>query len=342
MSLDPKDFSVIIPTYNRSQFLKKAIHSVLRQDCISFEVIVGDNCSTDDTSKVVKSFKDRRIKYFKNRENLGFAGNIRRCFKRAQGDFIFTLGDDDLILEERTLFEILNAMKKYKTGMGSIGTIYYSHSPKHPSKIFRLSDKVIFVKPGKVKKLPLKALDFNISFFTGLVFDRSLINIAKITDSFTYAYFPFCYDVISKQGIVYLPSLFTVAYISQRFVPYYFNLEKLGSFYMEDYLKMIKEFVDGKDYLQHKKEFLRGGAILLPSIKLFTDNKNYLKVLKKLINLDNSLLTDPKFLLLALTGFLPKIILKTLRGLIIFIWERKTVMQVKKYGYFEKLAKLEV
>lgn len=334
------DFSVIIPTFNRSRLLKRAIQSVLLQKEVSFEIVVGDNYSTDDTEKIVKSFKDSRIKYFKNKKNLGFAGNIRKCLKRAQGKYIFTLGDDDLILKEDTFFEVLKVMKKSKSGMGSIGTIYFADSPKLPCKIFNLSDKVVVVKPRKDKKLPVRVLDFNISFFTGLIFDKSLIDIDKITKSFTYAYFPFCYDVILKGGIIYIPNYFTIGHISLRFVPEYYSLERLGSFFMEDYLKMIKDFMTGEDYKKYKSRFLRESTILLPSIKLFTNNKNYTRVLQRLINLDKALLIDPKFILLALCGFMPKFILKLLRDFMIYILEIRTIQFVKKYDYFKKLGGL--
>lgn len=335
-----KDFSVIIPTFNRSSFLKKALFSVLRQKGVSLEIIVGDNASTDDTEEVVKGFKDKRIKYFKNKENLGFSGNIKNCFKKSHGKYIFTLGDDDLILNQNTLREVLKVMRKVKTGMANIGTIYWSKSLQFPCKAFILSDKQVVIKPKKDKKLPLKSVNFNVSFFSGLIFDNSLIDISKITTSFTYAYFPFVFDAILKKGIAYIPNHFIVGHISYRFVPQYYDILKLGSFYMEDYLNLMREFLNDKDYKRHKKKFLQESTILLPSIKLFTDSKNYLQVLQKMIALDKSQLWFPKFIVLAMVGFLPKFILQILRGLMIYWQEKKTAEIVKKYDYFQKLEKL--
>lgn len=342
MTNSKPDFSIVIPTFNRARFLKVAISSVLKQRNISFEIIIGDNASTDKTYDIVKSFKDRRIKYFRNDKNLGFAENIRKCFKKTSGMYIFTLGDDDLILDDNTLFFILKVMNKTKAGMGSIGTIYYSKTPKIPSKTFILSNRLIFIKPRKNKTLPTKSLSFNISFFTGLIYKNSLIDTNKITNSFNYPYFPFSYDVIQKGGIVYIPDYFTVGRISLRFVPSYYSLDKLGSFFMEDYLNMINQFIFNKDYKEHKKKFLRDGTILLPSIKLFTDNRNYLKVLQKLINLDRTLLFEPKFIIFSLIGLLPKSILELIRNIAIYILEKKTVNLVSKYNYFEKIKKLGI
>ena len=65
-----KDFSIIIPTRNRSALLKLAIISVLRQKGVSFEIIVSDNCSVDDTTEVIKKFNDKRIRYIRNKRIL--------------------------------------------------------------------------------------------------------------------------------------------------------------------------------------------------------------------------------------------------------------------------------
>ena len=58
-------FSVIIPTYNRSQFILKTIQSVLEQTYKDFEVIVIDDGSTDDTEEVVKSISNPQLSYYK-------------------------------------------------------------------------------------------------------------------------------------------------------------------------------------------------------------------------------------------------------------------------------------
>ena len=56
-------FSVIIPTYNQCQYLKKAISSVINQKYNNFEIIIIDNYSDDDTEKIIREFKNSKIKY---------------------------------------------------------------------------------------------------------------------------------------------------------------------------------------------------------------------------------------------------------------------------------------
>lgn len=336
------DFSVVIPTYNRSKLLQKAIKSALRQEGVIFEIIVCDNDSPDDTEKVVKGFKDTKIKYFKNKKNFGHQYNMKKCLRLSKGKYIFCLGDDDFILEKNTLLIAQKFMDQYKVGIGTIGTIYFSKSPQIPCKLFVLNDRVVIVKPKSDKKVPIKALDFNFTFFTGLIFDNSIIDVEKMTNNFNYTYYPLVLDAIQKKGIGYIPNLFVGGHISLRFVPQYYSLDKLGSFYMEDYLKMMREFLNARDYENHKKKFLQGSTILLPSIKLFTNNKNYLQVLQKFIALDQSLLWNLKFIAMTIIGFLPKFTLKFLRNLIIYREEKKIAKIVSRYNYVQKLEKLGV
>ena len=55
------EVSVIIPTYNRAELVARAIRSVLRQTYQNFEIVVVDDCSTDDTEAIINEFDDNRI-----------------------------------------------------------------------------------------------------------------------------------------------------------------------------------------------------------------------------------------------------------------------------------------
>jgi len=57
-------FSIVIPTYNRGNYLKLAIKSILRQNYDDYEIIITDNASTDNTKEVIYSFRNKKIKYF--------------------------------------------------------------------------------------------------------------------------------------------------------------------------------------------------------------------------------------------------------------------------------------
>ena len=88
--------SVIIPTYNRVDYLKIALKSVLEQTNKNIEVIVVDDGSTDKTSDVVMSFNDTRVKYF-CQEHSGFPAVGRNLgMQKAIGKYIAFLDDDDM------------------------------------------------------------------------------------------------------------------------------------------------------------------------------------------------------------------------------------------------------
>lgn len=91
--------SICIPTYNYGSFISDAIRSVLDQTFDDFELIVVDNCSTDDTRKIVEEYaaSDVRIKYYFNETNIGMVGNWNQCLKYATGDYVKLLCADDLL-----------------------------------------------------------------------------------------------------------------------------------------------------------------------------------------------------------------------------------------------------
>ena len=65
--------SVIMPSYNTARFIGESIESVLNQTYTNWELIIVDDCSTDNTDEVVENFKDERIKFFKNKKKYGAA-----------------------------------------------------------------------------------------------------------------------------------------------------------------------------------------------------------------------------------------------------------------------------
>lgn len=91
--------SIVIPTFNRQDFIADAILSAINQTYQNIEIIVSDNCSFDNTISIVKKFAvlDKRIKYFVNNENIGPVYNWQKCLNNAQGKFIKILWSDDLI-----------------------------------------------------------------------------------------------------------------------------------------------------------------------------------------------------------------------------------------------------
>lgn len=89
--------SVIMPSFNTAEFITEAIESVLAQTYDAFELIIVDDCSTDNTDEVVQRYlTDPRIKYLKNDKNSGAAVSRNRALKEAKGKWIAFLDSDDV------------------------------------------------------------------------------------------------------------------------------------------------------------------------------------------------------------------------------------------------------
>ncbi|MEM9666499.1 MAG: glycosyltransferase family 2 protein, partial [Bacteroidota bacterium] len=101
--------SVIIPTFNRAQFLGRTLESALAQTHSHLEVLVMDDGSADDTPNVVARYQeqDARIRYVRHPENLGLVRNWKAGIAAATGSFFCILGDDDSL--EPTFVEELLA-----------------------------------------------------------------------------------------------------------------------------------------------------------------------------------------------------------------------------------------
>lgn len=89
--------SILIPVYNREKYIEEAIDSAINQTYKNIEVIIVDNCSTDNTWQILQTYQqgDERIQIFQNEKNLGPVYNWVECFKRAKGEFLKILWSDD-------------------------------------------------------------------------------------------------------------------------------------------------------------------------------------------------------------------------------------------------------
>lgn len=95
--------SIITPTYNCARFIAETIQSVQAQSYTNWEMIISDDCSTDNTREVIAPYlaSDSRIKYICNEKNSGAAITRNNALKVAQGRWIAFLDSDDLWLPEK-------------------------------------------------------------------------------------------------------------------------------------------------------------------------------------------------------------------------------------------------
>ncbi|MBI4347869.1 MAG: glycosyltransferase family 2 protein [Elusimicrobia bacterium] len=112
-------FSVVIPTYNRAAPVAAAVRSVLAQTETSFECLVVDDASTDDTRRVLAGFADPRVRVFHNETNRRVAACRNRAIREARGEWIAFLDSDDLYLKGR-----LEALRRASLQTPSAGFLF--------------------------------------------------------------------------------------------------------------------------------------------------------------------------------------------------------------------------
>ncbi len=139
--------SVIIPTYNRAEFLRSAIKSVLDQTFQDFEIIVIDDASTDDTPGIIDDFNESRIRYLRHEINEGGSATRNTGIKVSNGKYIAFLDDDDEWLPEKLEMQV----QVLESSLPEVGGVYTGFL-KIDRTTGRVLEKVIPSKRGNLFK----------------------------------------------------------------------------------------------------------------------------------------------------------------------------------------------
>jgi glycosyltransferase involved in cell wall biosynthesis len=170
--MDPV-LSICIATYNRSNFLKEAIESVINQINESVELLISDNCSEDNTKDVVlgilRDNPDKNINYLRNEINLGIDGNVLNLLYKAKGQFILFLADDD-ILAHNSVDYILRLLNNYTIAMIYLNYYTIDHYGLDIIHFPKMSEDLVFQDKNKF----LDFLSYNISFISSTLINRKL------------------------------------------------------------------------------------------------------------------------------------------------------------------------
>lgn len=186
--------SFCIPTYNRSHVVVKTVKNILKYQGDNIEVVVTDNCSTDNTLEELNKINDIRLKIYSNNSNLGFERNFFKCFENASGKYCFYLNDreivyikkvDDLInLLHKTNYDLILTSVKIldKTSVKRkikklIKSVYYRNNLMH-SYIYY--EKSFYPKIITLKKI------FDRGHPTGIVVKKEKINFSDLYENYTW------------------------------------------------------------------------------------------------------------------------------------------------------------
>lgn len=100
--MSPK-ISVIMSVYNSEKYLDESINSILNQSFKDFEFLIVNDCSTDNSLKIIKKYqkKDNRIKLIDNKKNINLANSLNKCLKIVRGKYIARMDADDISFPNR-------------------------------------------------------------------------------------------------------------------------------------------------------------------------------------------------------------------------------------------------
>ena len=115
--------SIIMNCHNGEEYLNKAINSIIKQSHKNWELIFFDNSSKDRSAEIVKSYKDKRIKYFKSRfVRLGVARKM--ALKLCKGDYLTFLDTDDFWNKNKLKYQLNEMVKDKEIGLCFSNSIF--------------------------------------------------------------------------------------------------------------------------------------------------------------------------------------------------------------------------
>ena len=141
--------SVAMATYNGKRYIKKQLLSILNQTRTVDEIIICDDCSTDESEKVIRSINDPRIKYYRNNCNLGYINNFYKAISMTSGDYIFLADQDDIWKDNKV--ELLMSLMMHENcdvACSNFELIDYSDQPIEDRSQFQMNP---FLKKVKVR-----------------------------------------------------------------------------------------------------------------------------------------------------------------------------------------------
>lgn len=163
--------SIITPSYNTAAFLRQTIESVRAQTYANWEMLIVDDCSTDETDDVVASFDDERIRYFKNERNSGAAVSRNRALREAKGKYVAFLDSDDLWTPDK-----LEKQIRFMQGNGV--TFSYTNYEEMDEQGRRTG--VLWTGPRRIGRLRMRT--FNYMGCLTVMYDREAIGLVQIAD----------------------------------------------------------------------------------------------------------------------------------------------------------------
>lgn len=175
-----KILSICIPTYNRKSFLERSINALMPQLCDELEVLISNNCSSDDTDEYCKTL-DPRIKYYKQPENIGADNNFLWLMDNAIGKYVLILSDDDF-LAVNAVSKLIKFLKDKEYGLAVINAKSFFSNGSISNTIYNC-DKNIEYTEENISEFLIQ-VGLYLTFISGLIFNSDLLH--KVTNKKQY------------------------------------------------------------------------------------------------------------------------------------------------------------
>lgn len=281
-------FSILLPAYKSSTIIGETIDSILKQTFKDFELIIIDDKSPDNTFSVLEKYaaKDKRIRLFSNKKNLGYAGNLQRCFDQAKGDFIFLMGNDDILTPialERTYGGFM-----MDPDVGVVTRPFYCFENRdinHPVRVFGApldptKDQIISIFDSREKYLSIYT---SIGQLSGLAMRRKWIEAPVNPHIFPAHAYPF-FSIFRKHKAVHLKDYMLAVRIFSS------QTRSMSSIYDPSptwtWIKMFETLLPGKKYEKPRQwgiDFIAHDYVGLIQIKNFGKTSQYFREIGVLI-----------------------------------------------------------
>ena len=274
--------SIAIPTFNRSSYLKQSL-SVIQEEIkdilFDIEIVISDNCSSDDTEKVVNLFKGISIHYHKNERNIGPSENLLLACKLSKGEYILLMSDDDVICPGvlSRIIDLLKRNPQYGTITGPLEIFINEKS----SEIVRVG----FPSTGIDKTLDQGSEAFSYLFLrgcsmSGLIIRRNLLDIHGARKHIESLY-PQAY--LFGKALKTADALYLARPIARCRINPVKNWDYTTDFMAESFLNILKELTHNEPWCKEVRQVITRKRIIASYGPLYISRGNSLSSFFKIV-----------------------------------------------------------
>lgn len=283
-------FSIVIPTYNRASDLRFALFCILRQSFTDYEIVVFDNCSTDDTAAVVKEFNNKKIRYFRNPKNLFIDQSQKKAVECAKGTYVFLHGDDDFLPYSNTLEIVHKEIVEHALGYVRVNYVSLSLDRR---RVFSFGTKQFinneYLPPHATNDRVISfIIDSSHCFITGIVFRNALPRDVRMIYADPCPWINILFYVAKKFGACIVAKPHVVASWSRRerapgTEHHLFTLAS-GTLKSQNYFNALNRILTKRAYKKILHSQLMGIYVLLfPIITINVGNRRMLQIASKIL-----------------------------------------------------------